>query len=103
MLQIIEGIPDGTYTYSFTAQTGGSSTDGSYFNIVATDSEGTRILNDNVTAEARNPGWHQVVRDIEVTGGKVTVGIEAKRATTGGLWFYAWGFFLEEKAEVPAE
>jgi hypothetical protein len=86
--QTVTGIPDGTYTLTFTCQAGGSSTDGSDLRVVINGEE------ESIFAESRG-GWKTIIRPVTVREGEVNIGLHAIRGTTGGLWFYALGFVLE--------
>lgn len=94
IFQTVTGIPDGIYTLTFIAQAGGSSTDGSYLNLVIKDSNDIQISSENIHAEARG-GWRTITRELNITGGKVTIGLSARRGSSSGIWFHALGFVLE--------
>ena len=93
IFQTVNGIPDGTYTLTFIAYAGGSSTDGSNLWLVIIDNEGNETV-ESIFAEARG-GWKTITRQLTVTGGKVSIGLRATRGSDKGIWFHALGLELE--------
>jgi arabinogalactan endo-1,4-beta-galactosidase len=78
----VKGLPEGTYTYSIWAMGGGGENS---IKIFAADFDGTKKL---LTVDVKNTGWKNwkqyIVKDIPVTNGQVTIGIDLD--TNAGNW-----------------